>query len=90
MATHDEVLKRLLEVVTFVAGAHRVPADLGAHTPIVEHGLELDSATVLELMVSCEAAFSITFDPATDFTEDAFRTVGTLAGSVRRALARRR
>jgi len=90
MATQDEVLERLLEVVTFVAGAHRVPADLGPHTPLVAQGLELDSAALLELMVSCEAAFGVTFDPATDFTGDALRTVATLAGSVRRALARRR
>ncbi|HUG37313.1 MAG TPA: phosphopantetheine-binding protein [Candidatus Limnocylindrales bacterium] len=87
---NDEVLERVVEVVRFVAGAHRAPADLGPHTRIVEQGLELDSAAVLELMVSCEAAFSVTFDPATDFTEDALRTVATLAESVRRALARSR
>ena len=89
MAADDPVLERLLEVVRFVAGAHRVPADLGPHTPIVERGLDLDSAAVLELMLSCESAFGITFDPETDFAPDALRTVETLAGSVRRALAGR-
>ena len=85
----DQVLERLLDVVRFVAGAHRVPADLGPHTPILERGLDLDSAAVLELMLSCESAFGITFDAGTDFTPEALRTVETLAGSIRRALARR-
>jgi len=85
----DEVLERLLKIVAFVAGAHRLPADLGAHTPISEGGLELDSATVLELIVSCEAEFSVTLDPDTDFTEAALSTVGSLTESVRRAVAAR-
>jgi len=85
----DPVLARLLEVVRFVAGAHRVPDDLGPHTPIVERGLDLDSAAVLELMLSCESAFGITFDAETDFAPTALRTVESLAGSIRRALARR-
>jgi acyl carrier protein len=85
----DELLERLLNIVAFVAGAHRLPTDLGAHTPISEGGLELDSATVLELIVSCEAEFSVTLDADTDFTKEALGTVGTLAESVRRAAAAR-
>lgn len=81
----DAQLKRLLEVVTFVAGAHRLPADLGAHTPISEGGLGLDSAAVLELIVSCEREFGVTLDSDTDFTAAALATVGTLGESIRRA-----
>lgn len=84
----DALLERLLKIVAFVAGAHRLPADLGAHTPIGEGGLEFDSASVLELIVSCEAEFSVTLGPDTDFTEEALSTVGRLAESVRRAAAR--
>jgi acyl carrier protein len=76
-------------VVRFVAGAPRVPADLGPHTPIIGRGLDLDSAAVRELMLSCESAFGVTFDLETDFAPAALRTVETLAGSVLRALARR-
>jgi acyl carrier protein len=84
----DVVLDRLLAIVSFVAGSHRLPPDLGAHTPITTGGIELDSAAMLELILCCEAEFSITFDPQTDLTEEAVRTVGTLAASVRRALAK--
>jgi acyl carrier protein len=85
----DDVLHRLLEIVAFVAGSHRVPSDLGPHTPITTGGIELDSTAMLELILSCEAEFGITFHPRTDLTEDSLRTVGTLADSVRRALAKR-
>ena len=85
----DVVLDRLLKIVAFVAGAHRLPPDLGARTPLRAGGIELDSASMLDLIVSCEAEFSVTFDPHTDLTEEALRTVGTLAGSVRRLVASR-
>jgi acyl carrier protein len=84
----DELLERLLKIVAFVAGPHRLPSDLGAHTPISDGGLELDSTAVLELIVSCEAEFGVTLDPDTDFTEEALSTVGRLAASVRRATGR--
>ena len=71
-------------MVRFVAGEHRVPANLGADTPLGAGGLELDSATMLELIVGCEAEFGVTFDPRRDLTPDAMRTVGSLAGSLRR------
>jgi acyl carrier protein len=85
----DVVLDRLVTIVTFVAGSHRVPPDLGAHTPITTGGLELDSAAVLELILACEAEFSLTFDPRVHLTEEALRTLGTLATSVRAILAGR-
>jgi len=80
----DDVLDRLLDLVRFVAGEHRVPAELGADTPLGAGGLELDSATTLELIVGCEAEFSVTFDPRRDLTPDAMRSVGSLAASLRR------
>jgi acyl carrier protein len=85
--TEDPVLARLLEIVVDVAGDRSLPASLGRHTAIAADGLELDSIAILELLVGCEAAFGITFDPSTDFSEDALHTLGTLAASVRRALA---
>jgi acyl carrier protein len=85
--TGNPVLARLLEVVVSVAGDRPLPADLGAHTAIAANGLELDSIAILELLLGCEVAFDITFDPVVDFSEDALRTLGTLAASVDRALA---
>jgi len=84
----DRILEQLLGIVAFVAGEHRMPPDLGPQTAITAGGVDLDSAAVLELILSCEAEFGITFDPRADLTEEALRTVGTLAESVRRALAR--
>jgi acyl carrier protein len=85
----DAVLDRLLAIVAFVAGSHRLPPDLGEHTPITTGGIELDSAALLELILACEAEFSITFDPRIHLTDDALRTIGTLASSVRRILSER-
>ena len=85
----DVVLDRVLGIVAFIAGPHRVPEKLGPDTPITAGGVELDSTALLELILSCEVEFGITFDPAVHLTEDRLRTVGTLAESVRRALDRR-
>ena len=85
----DVVLDRLLTVVAFVAGSHRLPPDLGEDTPITTGGIELDSAAMLELILACEAEFSITFDPRVHLTDEALRTVGTLASSIRAILANR-
>jgi acyl carrier protein len=81
----DPVVTRLLEIVEYVAGAHRLPDDLGVHTPITAGGLELDSVAVLELILACETEFSVTFDPRTDLTREALHTIGSLARSVHRA-----
>ena len=51
--------------------------------------MDLDSAAVLELILACESEFSITFDPQVHLTDEALRTVGTLAQSVRQLLAAR-
>jgi acyl carrier protein len=83
----DPVMTRLLEIIEYVAGAHRLPDDLGAQTPITAGGLELDSVAVLELILACETEFGITFDPRTDLTRDALGTIGSLARSVHRARA---
>jgi len=85
----DPVLPRLLLLVEEVAGAHRLPDELGLHTVLTEGGLDLDSPAILELLLSCEIEFGITFDSRIDLTPDALRTIGSLAGSVRRACAAR-
>ena len=85
----DPVLDRLRELVVFGAGDRRLPPDLGLHTAIAANGPELESVAVLELLPSCEAELGITFNPSVDFSPEALRTLGTLAASVRRALAAR-
>jgi acyl carrier protein len=77
--TGAATLDRVQAIVAGVAGINRVPADAGPDTPLQEGGFWLDSAALVEVMIACEAAFDIVFDPETDFTDRALHTVKTLA-----------
>ncbi len=71
-------LERVQAIVARVAGPARSPAAPGPDTPLQEGGFWLDSASVLEVILACEAEFDVAFDPEMDFDEHALRTVGTL------------
>ena len=85
----DPVLPRLLSLVEEVAGAVSASGRLGRPHSLDGGGLDLDPPAILEPLLSGEIEFSITFDPRIDLTPDAVRTIGSLAGSVRRACATR-
>jgi len=87
--TSTPTLDAVHAVVARVAGAHRSPAAPGPDTRLTDGGYWLDSVHLLEAIIACEDAFGVVFDPATDFTDDNLRTVGTLCDLVRRAASRR-
>lgn len=83
MTDRDALLEALRAIVERVAGPTRAPAgDMSAETPLTEGGWWLDSVELLEVIVACETEFGITFEPASDLLDDAFRTLGTLAAVI--------
>jgi len=72
-----------------VAGTAPASGRLGRSHSLDGGRLDLDSPAIPELLLSWEIEFSITFDPRIDLTPDALRTIGSLAGPVRRACAAR-
>jgi acyl carrier protein len=78
---------RVQSIVTGIAGPDRCPADAGPDTPLGDGGFWLDSVALVEVVIACEAAFDVVFDPETDFTDQALASVSTLAAVVQ---ARRR
>lgn len=65
-------------IVAEIAGADRCPPGAGTDTPLRDGGFWLDSASLLEVIMACEAEFGVAFDPDTDFTDEALATVGAL------------
>lgn len=61
-------------VVMQIAGAHRIPPNAGPDTPLKDGGFWLDSASLLEVIIACEAAFGVALEPETDFTDQALAT----------------
>ena len=86
--TSEPTLDAVHAVVARVAGAHRSPASVGPDTRLTGGGYWLDSVHLLEAIIACEDAFSVVFDPATDFTDGNLRTVGTLCALIRHAASR--
>jgi acyl carrier protein len=87
--TSEPTLDAVRAVVDRVGGAHGISGGAGPETRLTEGGYWLDSVQLLEAIIACEHAFGVVFDPATDFTDDNLRTVGTLCDLVRDAVSRR-
>ena len=81
MSAPDD-LSRLIGILTNVAGPDRTPERVGVETPINEGGFWLDSADLLEVLLSCEAAFSVELDPSTLLPEEAELTVARLMSAI--------
>ena len=79
----DALPGRVLSVVCRTAGPTRTPANPGPHTPLGNGGFWLVSVDLVELIVACEAEFSVTFEGETDLTEEALGTVGALTDLIR-------
>ena len=78
----DADVARLLEIVTEVAGPDRTPERASAETPLNEGGFWLDSADLLEVLLGCEAAFSVTLDPTAILPEGPTLTVARLMRAI--------
>jgi acyl carrier protein len=57
-----------------------------ADTPLLSHGLDLDSVAVLQLIMAVEEEFGVRFEDR-DLSIDLFKTAGTLADAVARKLS---
>jgi acyl carrier protein len=75
-------LRRLL--LTFVPSANWSEGDLVDDLPLGEQGLGLDSVSIVELLVACEARWKVPF-PAALLHEPL--TIGALTRHLARALA---
>ncbi len=85
MNAADDVLKRIIAIVTRVAGDARTPERVGADTRLTD-GFWLDSIEMLDVVIACELDFGIVFNESLDLTPAALETVGTLAALVQRRL----
>jgi len=83
------IVDRLLKVVADIAGPARTPGTLGLDTLLRDGGLWLDSVALLELIVAVEGEFEVDFDPASDFSDGALESVGSLAAVIGQRLAER-
>ena len=75
-------LDRVQGIVTHVAGPDRIPSGAGPDTPLQDGGFWLDSVSLVEVIIACEAEFDVVFDPETDFTDQALSTVRALYGVI--------
>lgn len=82
--TREDAVARLLALVAHVAGPERTPPDAGPDTRLSGGGFWLDSVAMLELIVTCEERFGVTFDSEGDLTRDTLGSVGTLAAVIAR------
>lgn len=57
-------------------------ADLDGPTPLYEDGLNLDSVTVLELLLAAEKEFDVELDPDSLNRAGALQTLQSLAGFI--------
>jgi len=77
----DDLL-RLIGILTDVAGPDRTPDRVSVETPLNEGGFWLDSADLLEVLLSCEAAFSVELDPSTLLPQESELTVARLMTAI--------
>jgi acyl carrier protein len=82
--TDKSVLARVQALAVAIAGPDRTPADLGPDTALIHGGFWLDSVSLLELIIACEAEFGIALDSQADLTADTLTTTGKLAALIER------
>ena len=76
--SQDTDIARLVDILTEIAGPDRTPERVSAETCLNEGGFWLDSADLLEVLLTCEAAFSVSLDPTTILPEGSSLTVARL------------
>lgn len=73
----------VLAIAVRIAGPERTPPGARGETPLGQGGFRFDSIGLLELIVACEEAFGLSFDPDVDLSPATLATVGSLAEAVR-------
>jgi acyl carrier protein len=81
--THAPTLERVQALVAQIAGPDRIPSGAGPDTPLKDGGFWLDSASLLEVIIACEAEFDVVLEPETDFTDQALATTRALFTLIR-------
>jgi acyl carrier protein len=84
----DRILETVSEIVARIAGPNRTPEVVAPATRLTED-YWLGSVELLEVVIACENAFDIVFDPEQDVEAHAFETLGSLADTVRCKLEER-
>ncbi len=84
--TDPDLLSRVHLLVTTIAGPDRVPDHASPDTVLGDAGYGLDSLDVLEVILACEAEFSVVFDPADAVTADPMLSARGLADVIERRL----
>jgi acyl carrier protein len=83
---NSNITTRVLALVSEqIAGDHR-KRRATAETPLLSHGLDLDSVAVLQLIMAVEGEFGVRFDDL-ELSVDMFKTSATLADAVARKLS---
>lgn len=80
--SETSVLERVHALAVAIAGPDRTPRDLGPDTALIHGGFWLDSVSLLELIIACEAEFGVALDSQADLTADALTTTGKLAALI--------
>ena len=83
----DDIVTRVIAITTRIAGPERTPSEVGPDTPLTEGGFWLDSVSLVEIIVACEAEFSVEFDSEEDLTTAALESIGSLATVIERKQA---
>ena len=81
-----DVLGRLSRIIAENILGNGSRLSVTAETPLLSHGLDLDSVAVLQLIMAVEVEFGVRFDEH-DVSIDLFRTAGTLADVVTRKMS---
>lgn len=74
----SSVLERVQALVVGIAGPDRTPPSVGPDTQLVNGGFWLDSVSMLEVIIACEAQFGIVFSK-TDLTGQSLASLRKLA-----------
>ncbi len=78
------VLDRVQALVVGIAGPDRTPPDAGPDTALIGGGFWLDSVSLLEVIIACEAEFGVALDSQADLTADTLTTARKLAALIER------
>jgi acyl carrier protein len=78
------VLDRVQALVAGIAGPDRTPPDAGPDTALIDGGFWLDSVSLLEVIIACEAEFGVALDSQADLTADTLTTARKLAALIER------
>ena len=78
------VLDRVQALVAAIAGPDRTPPDAGPDTALIHGGFWLDSVSLLEVIIACEAEFGVALDSQADLTADTLTTARKLAALIER------